>query len=93
MSNLIIHGSIGSRFARPDEIGVSRRSEISATLAIGLAATIRQWIARARQRRALAEMAELNDHLLKDIGLSKDEALREATKWFWQGQERYKVQR
>jgi uncharacterized protein YjiS (DUF1127 family) len=95
MSNPTIHGSIGSRFARarPDGIGTSLRSEMLPVLAIGLAATIRQWIARGRERRALAEMAELNDHLLEDIGLSRDEALREATKWFWQGQERYKVQR
>jgi uncharacterized protein YjiS (DUF1127 family) len=91
MSNLFIHGSISSSLT--DEIGSSHRSEMSPALGIGLPATIRQWIARARQRRALFEIAELNDHLLKDIGLSKGEALRQAAKWFWQGEERYKIER
>ena len=45
--------------------------------------TIALWIARSRQRRALEEIASLNDRLLKDIGVSKDEALREAAKPFW----------
>jgi uncharacterized protein YjiS (DUF1127 family) len=50
--------------------------------------TIGLWIARSRQRRALQEIASLNDRLLndrllKDIGVSKDEALREAAKPFW----------
>jgi uncharacterized protein YjiS (DUF1127 family) len=45
--------------------------------------TIDLWIARGRQRRALQEIASLNDRLLKDIGVSKDEALREAAKPFW----------
>jgi uncharacterized protein YjiS (DUF1127 family) len=45
--------------------------------------TIALWIARSRQRRALEEIARLSDHLLKDIGVSKYEALREAAKPFW----------
>ena len=45
--------------------------------------TIALWIARSRQRRAIEEIARLNDRLLKDIGVSKDEALREAAKPFW----------
>ena len=37
--------------------------------------TIARWIARSRQRRALREIAEANDfHLLKDIGVSQEEA-------------------
>jgi len=37
-----------------------------------------------RQRRALREIAENNDfHLLKDIGVSQEEAFREAEKPFW----------
>ena len=38
------------------------------------------WLERRRQRRALVE---LNDALLKDIGVSRYEAYREATKPFW----------
>jgi uncharacterized protein YjiS (DUF1127 family) len=46
--------------------------------------TIARCIARLRQRRALREIAERNDiHLLKDIGVSQEEAFREADKPFW----------
>jgi uncharacterized protein YjiS (DUF1127 family) len=46
--------------------------------------TITRWIARSRQRNALREIAESNDlHLLKDIGVSQEEAFREAGKPFW----------
>jgi uncharacterized protein YjiS (DUF1127 family) len=41
---------------------------------------IPMWISRHRQRKALAE---LNDYLLDDIGVSYDAALREAAKPFW----------
>jgi uncharacterized protein YjiS (DUF1127 family) len=34
---------------------------------------------RKRQRRALLQ---LDDHLLADIGVSREQALREAGKWF-----------
>jgi uncharacterized protein YjiS (DUF1127 family) len=50
----------------------------------GLSATIRRWTARSRQRKALGDLAALNHHLLQDIGVSRDEALLEAAKWFWQ---------
>lgn len=46
--------------------------------------TIARWIMRSRQRRALREIAEGNDfHLLKDIGISQEEAFHEADKPFW----------
>jgi uncharacterized protein YjiS (DUF1127 family) len=38
------------------------------------------WLERSRQRRALAE---LDDHLLRDIGLTRDEAQRECANPFW----------
>ena len=46
---------------------------------------VARWVARSRQRRALREIAERNDdqHLLKDIGVSPEEAFREADKPFW----------
>ena len=53
-------------------------------LIAGVPSTVDRWLARARQRRALREIAERNDfHLLKDIGVSQEEALREADKPFW----------
>jgi uncharacterized protein YjiS (DUF1127 family) len=38
------------------------------------------WIERARQRRALAG---LDDQMLRDIGITRVEAAREAKKPFW----------
>ena len=42
--------------------------------------TVRIWMARSRQRN---ELAELNNYLLDDIGVTREEALREAAKPFW----------
>jgi uncharacterized protein YjiS (DUF1127 family) len=54
------------------------------TLIAGTHSIIGRWFTRSRQRRALREIAERNDfHLLKDIGVSREEALREADKAFW----------
>jgi uncharacterized protein YjiS (DUF1127 family) len=42
-------------------------------------------LARSEQRRRLREVADDNDqHLLRDIGLTRREAYREAAKCFWQ---------
>jgi uncharacterized protein YjiS (DUF1127 family) len=40
------------------------------------------WLDRPFQRRALREIAD-DAHLLNDLGLTRDEALREAAKPFW----------
>lgn len=39
------------------------------------------WSGRSRQRRALAE---LDERLLADVGVSRQAAQSEAKKWFWQ---------
>jgi uncharacterized protein YjiS (DUF1127 family) len=44
---------------------------------------VRRWMQRSQQRWALSELANANDHLLQDIGLSREEARREAAKPFW----------
>jgi len=42
-----------------------------------------RWVTRSRQPPALYEIAERDDHhLLKDIGISREEAFREAGKRF-----------
>ena len=41
---------------------------------------VSSWIERSRQRKALAA---LNDHELRDIGITRVEAAREAEKRFW----------
>ena len=43
--------------------------------------TLRIWRRRARTRR---QMLTLNDHLLADIGVSRSDPAREASKPFWQ---------
>jgi uncharacterized protein YjiS (DUF1127 family) len=42
--------------------------------------TVSRWLARSRQRR---DLAELDAHLLRDIGVTRGEASREAAKPFW----------
>lgn len=45
-----------------------------------LLAGVDTWIERHQYRRGLLE---LNDHLLKDIGISRADALQEGSKRFW----------
>ena len=61
---------VADRHARP----AGRRSA---------AAIIALWLARSRQRRHLSELADWDDHLLRDIGVSREAALLEAAKPFW----------
>ena len=56
---------------------------VSSSSVGGWLRTLAVWIDRSHQRRQLGELAELNDYLLKDIGVSREEALREAEKPFW----------
>ncbi|MBF0277870.1 MAG: DUF1127 domain-containing protein [SAR324 cluster bacterium] len=39
------------------------------------------WLERAKERRNLAMMDE---HQLKDLGVSRFDAVKETEKWFWQ---------
>jgi len=65
--------------------GVAYRSGRRLRHVVGsLRQMIGRWVARSRQRRALREIAESDDcHLLRDIGVTREEAFREADKWFW----------
>jgi uncharacterized protein YjiS (DUF1127 family) len=51
----------------------------------GFAATIKQgislWVSRSQERRVLAQM---NQHMLDDIGLTVADVEKEAAKYFWQ---------
>ena len=62
---------------------VSGRARLIPFLFTQLSTTIPVWIERSRQRRELGELADRKDHLLADIGLSVEEARREAAKPFW----------
>ena len=47
----------------------------------GIVALVRQWLYRNRMRH---EIAELDEHLLRDIGLTRFDAVVESRKHFWQ---------
>ncbi|HKD29549.1 MAG TPA: DUF1127 domain-containing protein [Xanthobacteraceae bacterium] len=67
---------------------VSGQARLIPFLLTQLSTTIQVWIERSRQRRQLGELADRKDHLLADIGLSVEEARREAAKPFWALSER-----
>ncbi|WP_425100537.1 DUF1127 domain-containing protein [Tropicibacter sp. S64] len=52
------------------------------TFALRLAVVTAKWAQRSRTRKALAQ---LDPHLLHDIGLDRHTAAREAARMFWQG--------
>jgi uncharacterized protein YjiS (DUF1127 family) len=53
-------------------------------LVVACQQTLQTWMGRRRQRKTLAGLAaEMNNHLLQDIGVSQDAAFREASKPFW----------
>jgi uncharacterized protein YjiS (DUF1127 family) len=41
------------------------------------------WISRARRRRELMSLLGQSEHILKDIGLQRDQITREGLKPFW----------
>jgi uncharacterized protein YjiS (DUF1127 family) len=45
--------------------------------------TVSAWIARHRYRRDLVRQLELGNHLIEDIGLTREQVLSEITKPFW----------
>ena len=47
-----------------------------------LARKLLSWIARGKQR---CDLAQLDDRLLRDIGITRAAAMREAAKPFWLG--------
>ena len=55
----------------------------AASLGSRLFDVVRLWSNRSRQRRALGALAEHNDALLKDMGISRTQAFHEAAKPFW----------
>lgn len=63
------HGVAGRRIVRQ-----------AGSAAVHAIETILLWMERAEQRR---QLARLDNHLLKDIGVTRPEAAREAAKPFW----------
>lgn len=61
---------------------VDRRAPVVPSSPIGgFARVLPLWLRRARTRR---QLATLSDHALRDLGLDRSTAFREAIKPFWQ---------
>ncbi len=61
-------------------VGRRRRGAALGAGLRGLVERIRTWRERARQRRHLAG---LDDHMLRDIGLTRGDVMAESSKPFW----------
>jgi uncharacterized protein YjiS (DUF1127 family) len=83
MSKLAVPGPRTSPTVQLIRTARDRRAQIKGLIVL-MSATVERWMKRSRQRRALYEIAERDDHhLLKDIGVSREEAFGEAGKPFW----------
>ncbi|MEM6341510.1 MAG: DUF1127 domain-containing protein [Pseudomonadota bacterium] len=61
-------------------LSAETRVPAASVLAIRVAVTLSKWTTRRRTRLALSQ---LNDHQLRDVGLTRDEASCEARRVFW----------
>ena len=68
------HGSSGYALHQQQDASISLTGRLKA---------MRLLIARSQQRGALADLIELDERMLRDIGVSRDAAWREAAKPFW----------
>jgi uncharacterized protein YjiS (DUF1127 family) len=93
-SKRIRHHRNAWRLLRLDQIGERTMNAIRAAIHIGLVerarvppaplASLWRWCALCRARAAQRrDLAGLDDHTLKDIGISRAEAASEAAKPFW----------
>lgn len=62
----------------------ARAKDVTAGAAVaGLALLPLTWLRRIRDRRQLMRLMEQPEYLLKDVGLQRDEIVRESIKRFW----------
>ncbi len=62
----------------------ARTKEVTSGPAVGgLALFPLTWLRRIRDRRQLMRLMEQPEYLLKDVGLQRDEIVRESIKRFW----------
>ncbi|MBU2962252.1 DUF1127 domain-containing protein [Citreicella sp. C3M06] len=62
------------------ELDAQRPLPLMANIALRLAVVLAKWSERARSRKALGQ---LDAHLLRDVGLERRVAQREAHRMFW----------
>lgn len=70
---------IDSRYSCRETWAASIRSGLGCSL-LRIRQTLELWYDRQRQRR---QLIALDDHLLRDIGIDRISALKEASKPFW----------
>jgi uncharacterized protein YjiS (DUF1127 family) len=79
-----MHSTPGRLLARtpalPGRVGTASRQIRLTTLCARVVATLALWRARGRQRDLLSQ---LDSRMLRDIGLTRDDARRECAKPFW----------
>ena len=62
----------------------ARTKDVTAGAAVaGLALLPLTWLRRIRDRRQLMRLMEQPEYLLKDVGLQRDQIVRESIKRFW----------
>jgi uncharacterized protein YjiS (DUF1127 family) len=81
MSRQTCDGAPALAAAPGDTFSANKKS--SSTRLQELLTLISLWAARRHQRKGLRELADQNDHLLRDMGIPRDQALVEAAKPFW----------
>ncbi len=62
-------------------LGAHQPLPLMADLAVRAAVMVTKWRIRRHSRRALMQ---LEDHLLRDIGVTPREARQQSNLWFWQ---------
>ena len=72
--------SLSRHAAIAAELSAQARIPVMSRVAIELAHLIARWSHRVNSRRALAS---LEPHMLRDIGLTQEAALKESEKPFW----------
>jgi uncharacterized protein YjiS (DUF1127 family) len=50
----------------------------------GWAARLNKWLPSSERSRQRADLRDLDEHLLKDIGITRQQALDEANRPFWE---------
>ena len=63
------------------DVPPNTRTDASPRLATKLLSQVAQWQKRARSRHLLQQ---LDDRMLRDVGLSRSDVYRECAKHFWQ---------
>jgi len=68
----------------PDALAYLQHRPLTPAASVALFAAV-VFVRWAERRRSRKDLRHLDDHLLKDIGLTHRQALKEAQRPFWQG--------